>query len=233
MREEKEVKARRLSVLTAFAARRLALAGPLAPAGRARQRLRCQIHVTQAAIRGTSQVLGLIAAAATAQRLRGLTGEPRRARWHGAVFASPAPPGDRQFHALFYDRDRLPELHPRDERSSRADRTQRTVLHRINLPRPTFRPNKRIEMVVTVHRQEVGSTRFIVDGEEIPPQRPGRLHRRASPRALSPEGAQQPRISVRSAGSPSPEGKIAKRLSTTSKSRARSGSGISSEVAAI
>jgi hypothetical protein len=43
----------------------------------------------------------------------------------------------------------------------------RDVLHRINLPRPMFRPNKRIEMVVTIRRQEVGSTRFIIDGEEV------------------------------------------------------------------
>jgi len=48
-----------------------------------------------------------------------------------------------------------------------GDRTQRTVLHQMRLPRPMFRPNRRLEMVVTLRREEIGRTRFEVSGEEI------------------------------------------------------------------
>ena len=89
-------------------------------------------------------------------------------RWlANAVFAFNRPPGDLEFHALFYDVTDGPRDFIREMSVFVSDRSQRTVLHRIQLPRPTFQPNKEIEMVVTVNRQEVGSTRFRIQGEEI------------------------------------------------------------------
>jgi hypothetical protein len=47
------------------------------------------------------------------------------------------------------------------------DRKQKVFLSRIKLPRPRFKPNRRMELVVTVRRVEVGSLKFITDGEEV------------------------------------------------------------------
>ncbi len=166
------MKARRLStVLTALAAGVLSLAVLWPQLAAQAQRLRVQIHVTQAQIPRDLSERGLLAFARRhrAQRLRESTETDLNAReWRAnAVFAFNAPPGDLEFHALFYDVTEGSRNFIREMSVFVSDRSQRTVLHRINLPRPTFRPNKRIEMVVTVHRQEVGSTRFIIDGEEI------------------------------------------------------------------
>jgi hypothetical protein len=46
------------------------------------------------------------------------------------------------------------------------DRKQKVFLQRVKLPRPRFKPNRRMELVVTVKRAEVGSLKFITDGEE-------------------------------------------------------------------
>ena len=46
------------------------------------------------------------------------------------------------------------------------NRNQKVFLQRIKLPRPRFKPNRRMELVVTVKRAEVGSLKFITDGEE-------------------------------------------------------------------
>jgi len=135
------------------------------------QRVRCTIHVTQARVPNSLSERGLInfARRHRAARLRETTEEELNDRkWMAnAVFAFNRPPGDLEFHALFYDVTDGARQFIREMSVFTSDRSQRTVLHRINLPRPTFRPNRRIEMVVTLRRQEVGRTRFIVDGEEI------------------------------------------------------------------
>ena len=135
------------------------------------QRVRCQIHVTQARIPGNLSERGLIGFARRhrAARLRETAEEDLNERkWlANAVFAFNRPPGDLEFHALFYDVTDGARQFVREMSVFTSDRAQRTVLHRIRLPRPTFQPNRRLEMVVTLRRQEVGRTRFIVDGEEI------------------------------------------------------------------
>lgn len=133
--------------------------------------LRCQVHLTQARIPGNLSERGLVGFARRhrAARMREST-EPELndRKWlANAVFSFNRPPGDLEFHALFYDITDGPRTFIREMSVFVSDRSQRTVLHRIRLPRPTFRPNRRIEMVVTVQRQEVGSTRFIIDGEEV------------------------------------------------------------------
>ena len=46
-------------------------------------------------------------------------------------------------------------------------RDQRTFVQRLNLARPRFRPNRRYDLVITVRRAEVGTTRFETRGEEV------------------------------------------------------------------
>lgn len=163
---------KKLSVLLTSAAAALCALAILWPQMVAEaQRVRCQIYVTQARIPGNLSERGLIGFARRhrARRLRE-TGEEElnERKWlANAVFAFNRPPGDLEFHALFYDVTDGPRDFIREMSVFTSDRSQRTVLHRINLPRPTFEPNKRIEMVVTLRRQEIGSTRFEIQGEEI------------------------------------------------------------------
>ena len=155
------------SVLVACAA---AIVWPSEPAG-AQGRLRCSVHLTQARVprTGTERALIGFARRHRARRLQE-SSEPNLAdrKWlANAVFAFNRPPGDLEFHALFYDVTGGAREFIREMSVFVSDRTQRTVLHRIRLPRPTFRPNRRLEMVVTVRRQEVGSVRFETVGEEV------------------------------------------------------------------
>ncbi|HEY8429439.1 MAG TPA: hypothetical protein VIL20_13735, partial [Sandaracinaceae bacterium] len=134
------------------------------------QRLRVDIFLTQARIPDGLTERGLIGFVRShrATRLQESTEDnPRERRWYAnAVFSFNRPPGDLEFHALFYDVHDGPRNFVREMSVFVSDRTQRTVLHRLTLPRPIFRPNRRMEMVVTVQRQEVGSVRFELIGEE-------------------------------------------------------------------
>ena len=134
------------------------------------QRIRCRIYVTQARVPRSLSERGLIRFARRhrARRLRETTAEELDDReWRAnAVFAFNRPPGDLEFHALFYDITDGPRDFVREMSVFVSDRSQRTVLHRMNLPRPTFEPNERIEMVVTLRRREIGRTRFRILGEE-------------------------------------------------------------------
>jgi hypothetical protein len=75
-------------------------------------------------------------------------------------------PGDLEFHVLFYDIHDGARKFVEDMSTFIDDRKQKVFLQRIKLPRPRFKPNRRMELVVTVKRSEVGSLKFITDGEE-------------------------------------------------------------------
>ncbi|MCA9601495.1 MAG: hypothetical protein R3A78_11420 [Polyangiales bacterium] len=87
------------------------------------------------------------------------------------VVAFSQPPGDLQYTVVFYD------IHDGGRRfvsnmdSFISNRSQRTFLQKIKLPRPEFKPNRRMELVVTVKRQEMGTRKFDLAGEE--PKRTG------------------------------------------------------------
>lgn len=163
---------RKLSALLTLAAAVLCAVAVMWPQVEAEaQRLRVQVYLTQARIPSSVSERGLIGFARRhrARRLHE-TNEPQLndRKWRAnAVFAFNRPPGDLEFHALFYDRQDGPRNFIREMSVFVSDRQQRTVLHRIELPRPMFRPNRRIEMVITVRRQEVGSTTFDLVGEEV------------------------------------------------------------------
>jgi hypothetical protein len=148
----------------------LAILGPELGAA-AQGRLRVQVLITQAQVPRSLTERGLIGFARShrAARLQESTEENLRERkWYAnVVFSFNRPPGDLEFHALFYDVHDGPRNFIREMSVFTADRSQRTVLHRLQLPRPTFRPNRRMEMVVTVRREEVGSARFELVGDEV------------------------------------------------------------------
>jgi hypothetical protein len=77
-----------------------------------------------------------------------------------------APPGDLEFHVLFYDITDGARKFIEDMSTYIQDKKQKVYVQRIKLPRPRFKPNRKMELVVTVKRTEVGSLKFIVDGEE-------------------------------------------------------------------
>lgn len=76
------------------------------------------------------------------------------------------PPGDLEFHVLFYDIHDGSRQFIEDMSTFIDDKKQKTFLQRVKLPRPRFKPNRRMELVVTVKRTEVGSLKFITEGEE-------------------------------------------------------------------
>jgi hypothetical protein len=77
-----------------------------------------------------------------------------------------APPGDLEFHVLFYDITDGARQFIEDMATFIDDKKQKVYVQRVKLPRPRFKPNRKMELVVTVKRTEVGSLKFITDGEE-------------------------------------------------------------------
>lgn len=140
--------------------------------GEAQGRLRARIFLTQARIPGGLTEQGLIrfARGHNARRLQEVTDRPIPEReWKAEmVTAFNQPVGDLEFQVLFYDVEDGPRRFLGPPLATFVnDRTQRTFVQRIRLRRPQFKPNRRMEMVVTVHRQEVGRARFEVIGERI------------------------------------------------------------------
>jgi hypothetical protein len=134
--------------------------------------LRARIYLTQKGIpRSLSESAVLrFAQSNKATRLRETANAPVEDRqWHATLVANfNAPVGDSEFEVLFYDIQTA-------ERKFIAptmtvfvnDRNQRTIVHKLRLHRPQFEPNRRLEMVVTVRRQEVGRYRFQILGDSV------------------------------------------------------------------
>lgn len=141
------------------------------------QRLRATIHVTQANIpRGLSEKALIGFARGHSSRALNESSEPEIAnrRWMAnMVVAFTAPPGDLEYHALFYDVTDGAREFVDDMAIYVGDRDQRTYVQRLNLARPRFRPNRRYQLVVTVRRAEVGNMNFETRGEE--PRRSGQV----------------------------------------------------------
>ena len=157
-------------VLTAFAA----LVSSVTPwqAAEAASGLQAKIFLTQKGISRQLSESGVIrfASANKATRLREDVSMPIDERqWRAnLVVRFNRPVGDSEFEVLFYDIQTA-------ERKFIApamtvfvnDRNQRTIVHKLRLKRPQFEPNRRLEMVVTVRRQEVGRYRFQILGDRV------------------------------------------------------------------
>ena len=134
--------------------------------------LHAKIILTQKGISRSLSEAGVIrfASANKATRLREITDAPVEDRQWNAnlVVRFSQPVGDSEFEVLFYDIQTA-------ERKFIApamtvfvnDRKQRTIVHKLRLKRPQFEPNRRLEMVVTVRRQEVGRYRFQILGDRV------------------------------------------------------------------
>jgi hypothetical protein len=82
------------------------------------------------------------------------------------IVAFNAPVNDMEFQVLFYDIHDGPRRFVNDFATMINDKTQKTFVQKVTMPRPTFKPNRNMEMVVTVRRAEVGRMKFGVQGEE-------------------------------------------------------------------
>ncbi|MEM7135438.1 MAG: hypothetical protein AAF500_02610 [Myxococcota bacterium] len=134
--------------------------------------LRAKLFLTQKGIPRSLSEAGVIRFARThkATRLQETKEAPIEERqWRASLVASfNAPVRDSEFEVLFYDIQTA-------ERKFIApamtvfvnDTSQRTIVHKMYLKRPQFEPNRRLEMVVTVRRQEVGRYRFQILGDRV------------------------------------------------------------------
>ena len=132
--------------------------------------LKASVYLTQHRVPKKLSLKGLLGFVRShkASRLRE-TSEPKlddRQFKAEMVTAFNAPPGDLEFHVLFYDVHDGQRRFIEDMSTFIDDRSQKVFLQRVKLPRPRFRPNRRMELVVTVKRAEVGSLKFMTHGEE-------------------------------------------------------------------
>lgn len=166
-----------LTIAALSAVLAVALGSFATTAGAQRGRLRATIYVTQASIpRGLSEKALIGFARGHASRQLNESSEPQieNRHWLANMVASfSAPPGDLEYHALFYDMTDGTRNFVDDMAIYVHDRDQRTYVQRLNLGRPRFRPNRRYQLVITVRQQEVGNTQFDTRGEE--PRRSGQV----------------------------------------------------------
>lgn len=136
----------------------------------ARGGLKASIFLTQAQIpnRLSEKALVGFVRGHKSSRLQENTGVPLADRVWTAnmVVQFNAPPGDLEFSVLFYDVHDGPRRFVEDLSTYVNDRSQKTYLQRVNLPRKRFKPNRNMELVVVVRREEVGKLKFAMIGEE-------------------------------------------------------------------
>ena len=138
----------------------------------AAQGLKARIYLTQKGVPRSLSESGVVRFAQSnkATRLRETSDVPVEDRqWRATLIANfNRPVGDSEFEILFYD------IQTAERRFIAptmtifvSDRNQRTIVHKLRLNRPQFEPNRRLEMVVTVRRQEVGRYRFQILGDRV------------------------------------------------------------------
>jgi hypothetical protein len=147
--------------LTAFA---------LAPIAEAAS-LKAQVYLVQTKIPAklTEKALIGFARKNANKLLRESTDAPVKERkWQAEMVISfSAPVNDMEFQVLFYDIQDGPRRFVNDMSTMVDDRSQKTFVQKVTLPRPSFKPNRQMELVVTVKRAEVGRMKFGVIGEEL------------------------------------------------------------------
>jgi hypothetical protein len=152
---------------TVFAALLAIAASPIAVEAGA---LKANVYLTQNKIPNNLSEKGLIGFVRShgTTRLRESSEEKVDERKFMAemVTAFSQVPGDLEFHVLFYDIHDGSRQFVEDMSTFIDNKKQKVFLQRVKLPRPRFKPNRRMELVVTVKRAEVGSLKFITDGEE-------------------------------------------------------------------
>ena len=148
-------------------------------------RLKAQVYLVQRPLprRASERALLRFARSHHTSRLQETNeANPRDRKWQGhLVVHFNRPPGDLEFHVLFYDtQDGAPRFVD-DMAVYLNARDQRTYVQRLVLSRPKFKPERRMELVVVVGRREVGRRAFQLRGEK---------RRRSGEVAFSEEEAQ-------------------------------------------
>ncbi|MFK8004578.1 MAG: hypothetical protein AB8H86_33730 [Polyangiales bacterium] len=148
------------------------LTTPFDAVAEAQRGLRARVYLTQARIPRSLTERRLISFARrhNARRLQETTDAPIAERdWRAnMVTAFNRPVGDLEFQVLFYDiEDGARRFIGPPMSTFINNREEKTFVQRIRLERPHFDPNRRMELVVTVRRQEVGRARFEVVGERV------------------------------------------------------------------
>ena len=92
----------------------------------------------------------------------------KKRKWKMEMIVSfNAPVNDMEFQVLFYDVHDGPRRFVDDMSTMVNDKSQKTFIQKVTLSRTQFKPNRNMELVVTVKRAEVGRMKFGVVGEEI------------------------------------------------------------------
>lgn len=138
---------------------------------------RATLFITQTRIpRGLTEraLLGFARRSSARTMTESTEEELNQRHWRGSlVIGFSSPPSDLEFHGLFYDITDGTQNFVSDMAIYIHDRSQRTFVQRLDLARPQFRPNRRMELVLTMQRAEAGRVRFELRGEE--PRRSGRV----------------------------------------------------------
>jgi hypothetical protein len=133
--------------------------------------LKANVFLVQAAVPKTLTEKALIGFARSHSNkiLRESTDAEVKARkWKAEMIVSfNMPVDDMEFGILFYDIHDGPRRFVDDMSAMLSDRKQKTFVQKLTLSRPQFKPNRNMELIVTVRRAEVGRLRFGMTGEEI------------------------------------------------------------------
>jgi hypothetical protein len=133
--------------------------------------MKAQVFLTQAKIPAKLTEKGLLGFARTNhQKLlhESTDAEIKSRKWKANMVVSfSRAVDDMEFTILFYDVHDGPRRFVEDLSTMVNDKKQKTFVQPITLYRPNFKPNRNMEMVVTVRREEVARLKFGVLGEEI------------------------------------------------------------------
>lgn len=133
--------------------------------------MKAQVFITQAKLPANLTEKSLIGFAKTNHQklLHETKTDPVKERqWLATmVIAFSRPVDDMEFSVLFYDVHDGPRRFVDDMSTMINKRNEKTFVQKLKLDRPKFKPNRNMELVVTVKREEVGRLKFGVLGEEI------------------------------------------------------------------
>jgi hypothetical protein len=133
--------------------------------------LKAQVYLLQAKLPSGLSEKGLLGfARSNSMKLlhENTDDEVKRRKWKANLVVSFSKPvDDMEFTVLFYDVQDGPRRFVEDMSTMVNNRNNKTFVQPITLARPTFKPNRELELVVTVKREEVGKLKFGVLGEEI------------------------------------------------------------------
>ncbi len=130
--------------------------------------VKASVYLTQAKIPGGLSEAALIGFARghNAKLLQETDGDVKARKWKANMVVSFSHPiDDMEFTVLFYDVNDGTRRFVEDMSTMVSNRKEKTFVQQITLARPTFKPNRQMELVVTVKREEVGRLKFGVVGE--------------------------------------------------------------------